>query len=336
MAVNDDARVARTIAALKEVPTQRIPTRIPARDGADYLPQNLTAAEAIAHTVDLTRPTKELLALAIKPTNERYHALAAMPVEEFLEQPGIKGSISFAQLLANQPPLANRKYTPSRVDVEHGQIGIMVSEVHEGPYRGTSSGYLADLAKAFDPAQTQTVNAFLDIREKKPIKLPYDKAGDKPIILVSTGVGIAPHLSMLRATEHPNVGLMLSGGRTADDELCGDEIRQLLGDHASNYNYVPSTQGHYVQAELLAQGDKVWDILHEQGGSIYLCGLEHMKDAVLNTLTLIGEQHGVNGQYWVSQLERHGHIFDSTSHPDRFMTKWRNKHDKAEGRSFLS
>ncbi|MBN8543080.1 MAG: hypothetical protein J0M34_02325 [Alphaproteobacteria bacterium] len=322
--VNSSKRTARVLEGLdqKSIPSGAIMAKLPKRDGVATPDQKLTAEQVIAHTVDLTRPTKELLKLAGIASKEYDY----IPVEEFLNLPGIKGRISFDKLLANQPPLANRKYTPSRVDTEKGRISILLSEVHAEAFlneqslicRGTSSGYLADVAASDEQV---SVKGFLDLRKHK---LPYDY--EKPMVLLSTGVGVAPHLAMLREAEQkgltPDVRLFLNGGRNAEDELCGEEIRSLMGDSAANYQYIASREGGYVQDMLETNGDVIWKALHEDGGKLYMCGLEAMKVGVLNSLAEIGESHGINGEEWIAQLQSEKRIAESTSAPDRFRTKW--------------
>lgn len=322
--VNSTQRTQRTLEGLnpKSIPQGTIPVALPKRDGVAMPERELTAEQAIAHTVDMTRPTRELLALVGIKSDE----YDTVPVDEFLNLPGIKGRISFEQLLANQPPLANRKYTPSRVDVEKGEISILLSEVHAEALlgensihaRGISSGYLADMAENPDGV---LVKGFLDLRKHK---LPYDY--EKPMVLLSTGVGVAPHLAMLREADEkglsPDIRLFINGGRNPEDELCGEEIRERMGAQADAYRYAPSRRDGYVQQVLETQGDAVWKALHEDGGKLYMCGLESMKDGVLESLANIGDAHQVNGAEWVAQLQSEKRIKESTSAPDRFRTKW--------------
>ena len=322
--VNDTARVEKALAGLKQDfdPSEKISIKLPKRDGEALPDQPLTRAQAIAHTIDMTRPTKELLKLAgIKSDEYDY-----VSVEDFLNMPGVKGRITFDQLIKNQQPLANRKYTPSRVDPEKGEIGIIVSEVHHDEYRGTGSGYLADVAQMENPP---TVKGFLDLRKHK---LPYDY--EKPMIMLSTGVGVAPHLAMLREAEQkglkPDIRMFVNGGRNDGDELCGDEIRKLMGDNVDNYHYMASRRNGYVQEALLADPEAVWHALEKDKGSIYLCGLEQMKTDVLQTLAKIGDDHGINGEEWVESLKADKRIRESTSAPDRFRTKWEEAQAKRE------
>lgn len=333
--VNDAARVAKAIAGLKDplAPLQandeppRLPVTLPGRDGVHLEPQLLTMAEAIAHTVDLTRPTAELRALAGIHSDQ----YATLPVEEFLNLPGVKGTITFEQLLANQPPLENRKYTPSRVDLENGIISILLSEVHKHGTRGTTTGMLADLAHAHTVDGRPIVQGFLDVRKHK---LPYHLAGEKPRILVSTGVGIAPHLAWLRdcaAHGRPNhVALMFSGERHAAEQLYAEELAQYLPDGQLHrvLSRPAEGPGKYVGDALRDEGEAVWQALHEHGGSLYLCGNEQMRAGIDAALAAIGDAHGIDGAAWREALYTTKQIRESMSFDDRFYREKWPKHVK--------
>ncbi len=368
--VNNKARVERLLHGLKEAPLThsrpghdgrlaktdaRIPVTLPGRDGVAYEPGLLTVREALAHTVDLTRPTEQLKKLAkVNPKDTQYD----IPVEEFINLPGIRGRISFAELVANQPPLENRKYTPSGVDVKKGEIRLLVSELHKNvtlpdgktvDSRGTNMGMLTDLAEQFSKDHKPVnVNGFLDLRKHK---LPYHKAGDKPRILISTGVGIAPHLAYLRdcaANGRDNhVALMLSGDRLEKDHILDAEIESYFPQDVFHHVHSKPTQGvgSYVGEALLEHADRVWETL-QQGGVIYLCGNEgmregkkHLRDevsedgkginqALLTIARIKGGLKGADAKQWLNGLygKVEGmpkQIEESMSFDDRFYKeKW--------------
>ena len=259
-------------------------------------------------------------------------------VEDFLTQH--KGVVSFNSVLQNQPSLANRKYTPSDVDPEKGLICLMVSEEvqhvissdRETTYYGTMTMQIAAMAHSFlqDSSQDIYFNGYLDLRRHK---LPYDSAlsKGKPIILVSTGVGIAPHLSMLRMAkrekEEPNIALMVSGGRFETDELAYDKIQKLLANNAS-YRYVASRGDNaqnsdirYVQDVLLEKQELVWTILSNKEGFLYICGLEGMERGVYETLEKIATNHGMEEKKWLDNLVNEKRVYASVSGLDRFYAK---------------
>ncbi len=262
-----------------------------------------------------------------------------LPVEEWLTHH--PGQISFDQLVQNQPPLANRKYTPSEVNKQDGTLSILFSEVHapdqadqSKQYAGTMTRQLTDIAHRLqqDPETPIAVDGYLDLRKHK---LPYKQAQqeDAPMVLLSTGVGLAPHLAMLREANAegytPRVALFANGGRHAAEELCGDEVTHLLGEQAEAYQFVASAeaaegQPRYVQDLLQLQHENVWQALNEQGGHVYMCGLQAMQEGAEQTLAGIARQHGMaDGQAWVQQLKDSGRLHASTSAPDRFYKdKW--------------
>ena len=373
--VNDRSRVRRAMEGLSDAyrrvadgeglrKVPRIVTaNIPGRDGVKSPPQELTAEEMIAHTIDLTRPTDDLIALANKirpgfiPAGQE-DDYKKIPVEEFVNLPGMKGRISLEQLAYNQPPLENRKYTPSRVDPQKGEIGIMVSEVHQNVTlpdgrqlhgRGTTTGMLADMARDFLDDKPQAVNGFLDLRKHK---LPYNKETrdgkpDKPKILISTGVGIAPHLAYLRECHTkgvtPNVPLLLTGDRTEKDHLQEDEIRSYLPEGVLHYAHSRPAQGEgqYVGQALREHGAAVWKALQE-GGSLYLCGREDMREQVDASLKHIAHEVGqipeADTQLWLDTLyQKKGapkapkQIEESMSFDDRFFKEKYEKLKRARG-----
>lgn len=294
-----------------------------------------------------------------------------LSVADLLALPNYSQTISFAQLINNQPLLENRKYTPSEVDVKKGTIKILLSEVHsprhkhagskanilkpvlsaktdetDEIYLGTTTEQLVDMAhKWLEGDRAQTIQGFLDIRHDVDHKLPYDRCVDhnRPMILLSTGVGVAPHLAMLReakaAHKAPNVAMMLSGVRDSEiDELLADEIKALLpeekvyrcvtsadGVHAKS-SRMTGTHERYVQHVLKAESKKVWDILNNKKGAIYICGWDKMREEVESTLKDIAKAHGhvEDVDAWMEKLkEKKEQFFESTSDTDRFYKeKW--------------
>ena len=334
--VNDDASVEKVLGALKpgSVPEGQVMLPLPARDGPVPTMQLMDARTAIAHTVDLTRPTPQLLKKC--GINSNNHAYDDMPVADFLQLPGVRDRLSFDMLRLHQPPLQNRKYTPSEVDVANGTVRILMSETHytrkngkDSP--GTTSGYLADLGERFLQGDRGIkVNGLLDTRKHK---LPYRDATG-PRILIGTGVGIAPHVAWLRQCaaegKDPNVALFLSGERNAQDHLLADDITRMLPEPGV-FHHVYSqpgkhSKGQYVNDALAEHADVVWRSLHDQHGTIYLCGHEGMRKGVEEALRTIAAKHLRPDQAaeWASQIMGNGkQEKESLSWPDRFYhEKW--------------
>lgn len=315
---NSDERVSQVLRCLKKVPISKVQANIPKRDGIAYDKAWMSPRQVLAHTVDLTYPSDQLLATCGIDRTTSPREQWDMSVDDFLA----RHPITFDTLVACQPPLANRKYTPSDINPQKNEIRIMVSEVTHGKHHGTSTGYLADLAKQFlDTHTPHTLQGFLDLRKHK---LPYHQGKEHPAILISTGVGVAPHLAWLRqevrAGHTPNVAMMLAGGRSQSDELHGDEIKTLLGAQASNYHYVASPK--HVQDTLHEQQETLWNLLTKDHATMYMCGLEAMKHDVETTLKTIATEHGRDGEAFLAELKANKQFFESTSAPDRFYTKW--------------
>jgi sulfite reductase alpha subunit-like flavoprotein len=315
---NSDERVTQVLRCLKKVPISKIQASIPKRDGIAYEKIDMPPKQVLAHTVDLTYPSDPLLATCGIYRTSSPRELWDMSIDDFLAQ----HAISFDTLVACQPPLANRKYTPSDINPQKNEIRIMVSEVTHGNHHGTSTGYLADLAQQFlDTNTPQKLQGFLDLRKHK---LPYHQKQEHPAILLSTGVGVAPHLAWLRqearAGHTPNVAMMLAGGRSQADALRSDEIKTLLGAQTSNYHYVASPK--HVQDTLSEQRETFWNMLTNHRATMYVCGLEAMRHDVETTLKTIATEHGRDGEAFLAELKANKQFFESTSAPDRFYTKW--------------
>mgnify|MGYP001366313074 CR=1 FL=1 len=107
------------------------------------------------------------------------------------------------------------------------------------------------------------------------VSAPFGKffGTDKPAVLIASGTGIAPFISMLRSGQHHDK-VLIHGGRTLDSFYFRDEITHLLGKD----NYVRCCSGE--------KGDGVYEgrltrYLREQpepdpGRKYYLCGLAEM------------------------------------------------------------
>lgn len=254
--------------------------------------------------------------------------------------------VTLEDLINTQPKNANRKYTISDIDHEKQHVKIMFS-VTEHTSTARFFNEERDIPKVFNGESTtmltelirennSIVTAYFDIRGfERPDgtasikhKLPYYLAeqSNRPVILISTGVGIGPHLAWLRDLKRrnkiPNLALMVAGGRYKQDELLRDEIESLLGNQFSKYQFVTSQEEpkQYVQ-DVLLKSEIVWDLLSTQNATIFLCGTVPMEKSVNNALINMGNQHGVDGDDWFEQLEKNNQLYSSTSNPDRFYRK---------------
>ncbi len=353
--VNNNARVERALEGLKDVQRPQwkgnmatdtlVQGQLPGRDNAFIPPQMLSPAQILAHTVDLTRPTKELMSLVMAESNENWGSYATLPVEEFVNLEGIRGRLSLSDLQKWQPPLENRKYTPSRVDLKKGEISLMVSDtpcsVQHPDGRtlhchGSMMGYLSDVIDQFTPSQQPVIHGFLDVRKHK---LPYHK-DEAPKILIGTGVGIAPHLAYLRECaaegKNPNVPLMIVGVRRESEQLRDNELRGYLPRGTLQYAYSRPAlgEGQYVDTALKANAKTVWQAL-QAGGSLYLCGREDMRKGVDATLLDIARTEGgkslEDAKTWLKEVvynkdnPKEHLLEESMSFHDRF---YEDKHKK--------
>lgn len=144
--------------------------------------QSLDKREVLSGTVDLSRPTVQLVNLLLKRrglsaslrTAERI--AASHSIEQLLEK--YPGLVSIEELCANQPPLNSRPYTLSGYDREAGTIKIVVSDVEaqippmepgaepECKRHGIATRMLIDLARNPD-AWGYTLNGSLSTHGPK-------------------------------------------------------------------------------------------------------------------------------------------------------------------------
>ena len=107
--------------------------------------------------------------------------------------------------------------------------------------------------------------------------------GQKPIIMVSAGTGIAPLIGMIRANDTKRAIHFFWGGRDPNidflyqTELERCEEQQLLSSYQTAFSRIE--KGGYVQAKLREDTLKLYELL-KQGASIMVCGGEGMAQSV--------------------------------------------------------
>lgn len=331
---NDAARVAEVLERLAAVPVGEVAHRVKGSATTQEAVLKLTAAEIMERYVDLSRPSQGLLlwlAQCEVPEGHRAEKVRQRLQEHLVQGRGeeiqrsytvsdllwfFEGVVTFEAVVGHQPPLANRKYTLSDVDHREGtfsllvggirhplhQTGLLGEDAQRGVWQGASSQRLLET----QPGDVHV--GFLDFRKHK---IPYPAAeSDVPVLMVSTGVGIAPHLAYLREVERQGgragARMLISGGRSAHDGLAEEEIQGWVKTGVlAEYHYAASRgeKPQYVQDVMREKGEEVYRML-EAGGMVAVCGLETMLDGVRRALKEIVAQRGHEPEAWLAQFER--------------------------------
>mmetsp|Transcript_20839 Transcript_20839/g.31403 ORF Transcript_20839/g.31403 Transcript_20839/m.31403 type:complete len:458 (-) Transcript_20839:234-1607(-) len=247
--------------------------------------------------------------------------------------------------LAVCPRLLPRYYTiasSSSVHPKSVHLTVAVTETlrNDGSlFRGVCSSYLA----ATVAAPTRTVQIF---RRDSGFRLPADST--KPILMIGPGTGVAPMRALLqerlyqRDVLQQNVGpnILYFGCKTeSQDYLYKEEWEEYYQPQQSNNknknnkkksiltqfhvafsraqtNHPPQQQKKvYVQHLLAQNASETWNLIHEQGAYIYVCGGVRMGADVGATIRDICATHLGNNkndneeeeaQHYVTQLVASG------------------------------
>jgi sulfite reductase alpha subunit-like flavoprotein len=222
--------------------------------------------------------------------------------------------LNIFEFLQVAQPLRPRYYSPSSSprahgDVVHLTVGLEAVRVpeREREFSAMSARYVHTLREG------DRVNVFLESADG--FHLQEDVT--KPMIFVSAGTGFAPMRAFLwerLALKHDGVPLaeaaLFNGIRSRRlDYIYRDEIERFAAvgvlDHA---HIVTSRAGarDYVQDRLRKHGGLVWRLL-EEGGYVYVCGSQPMRDAVREAFVGIAATHGPmpreHAEAFVAELE---------------------------------
>ena len=190
-------------------------------------------------------------------------------------------ALSLAAYLEMLSPLRPRYYSISSsplVDPRRCSLTVAVTEglarSGRGKFQGVCSNYLRGQAPG------DIVYAF--VRDtKSAFRLPDDPS--VPLILIGPGTGLAPFRGFLQEraafkSRGQVVGpsLLFYGCRNPQqDFLYQEELREFerqgVVQLATAFSRVPGRQKWYVQDEIYARRDVVWQML-EAGAAVYVCG----------------------------------------------------------------
>jgi len=159
-------------------------------------------------------------------------------------------------------------------------------------FNGCASTFLSKAA-----SQKEKKNISVYVREST-FRLPSDAT--KPVIMIGPGTGIAPMRAILQERYHQKFKLNLNIGpnvlyfgckHAATDQLYKDEIESFMQQDVLTHYYPAFSRDQknkvYVQHLLEKNKEETWDLIHNKGASIFVCGGIQMGHDVSETLRRI-------------------------------------------------
>ena len=231
-------------------------------------------------------------------------------------------SLNVFEFLQVAPPLKPRYYSTCSSPRIHGDrvahltVGLEARPVPGMPGRdfcGMSSHYMHTLRDG------DRMNVFLDSADG--FHLQDDVT--KPMIFVCVGTGFAPMRAFLwerLALKHAAVSLaeaaLFNGIRSNGvDYIYRDEIERFMAEGVLDHVHIATSRERpgrreYVQDRIGEEGELVWRLLAE-GGYVYVCGSQPMRDAVRAVFVdVVAEQGSLprgQAEAYVEELERTTH-----------------------------
>ena len=287
----------------------------------------LQVRNVLTNLVDIGgKPTLALLELLIEKAGDPAEQRKLAEIKAVLETPGgpdsplraaiDAGAYDVLRLLEAFPsarlnvfdflqvaqPLRPRYYSPSSSPRVHGDAvhltvgleGVPVPDLSERVFRGMSAHYLHALHEG------NRLNVFLEGSDG--FHLQDDVT--KPMVFVSAGTGFAP----MRAFLWERLALKREGAALAEaalfngirsrsiDYIYDDEIEMFAVEGVLDHVHLATSReqpGHrvYVQDRLREEGALVWRLV-EEGGYVYVCGSQPMRDGVREAFVDIACEYG--------------------------------------------
>jgi cytochrome P450/NADPH-cytochrome P450 reductase len=223
-------------------------------------------------------------------------------------------TINIFELLQVAQPLRPRYYSTSSSPKIHGEgVAHVAVGLHSEPvpgadreFRGISSYYAHTLHEG------DRVNAFIESADG--FHLQEDVS--KPMIFVSAGTGFAPMRAFLwerRALRQEGVELgeaaLFNGIRSRSlDYIYREEIEEFTAADVLDHVHIATSREDpsrcvYVQALLREQSELVWRLL-EEGGYVYICGSQAMRDGVRDAFVdIVAEKKSMPREHAEAYLE---------------------------------
>lgn len=153
----------------------------------------------------------------------------------------------------------------------------------------------------------------------KVLLLPENQSA--PLIMVATGTGIAPFRSFWRRCFYENVpnykfnGLfwVFMGVANSDAKLYDDELSEIAATYPENFrlDYALSREGPsnkrggkmYIQDKIEEYADEIFDLMNNQGGHMYFCGLKGMMPGINEMLERVCKEKKIDYAEFVETLK---------------------------------
>lgn len=209
--------------------------------------------------------------------NNREQFILNKEVIEILQEYNTTAAkLNIQSLVDNLRPLQPRYYSISSSPLVYNNVvsvtaGVIRYELPAGRSgTGVCTTYLADRLNVNDK-----VNVF--ISQNHDFRLPDDSS--KPIIMIGPGTGLAPFRAFIQNRVHNNAtgtNLLYFGCRySTRDYTYRTELEQWVKDNKLELRLAFSRDQAnkvYVQNLLLQDSEYVYDLVHNQGAHIYICG----------------------------------------------------------------
>ncbi|AEW44335.1 sulfite reductase (NADPH) flavoprotein alpha-component [Serratia symbiotica str. 'Cinara cedri'] len=216
------------------------------------------------------------------------------PIVDMMHQVSV--DLNAEQLIGLLRPLTPRLYSIASSQAEipnevHITVGVVRYEIHGRARAGAASSFLADRLE-----EGGDLRVFVEHNDN--FRLPVNL--DTPIIMISSGTGIAPFRAFMQQREADKAGgknwLFFGNPHFTEDFLYQIEWQRYIKNNLlTRMNLAWSRdQQHkiYVQDKLLENGAELWHWI-EKGAHIYVCGdASGMAKDVENTLLAIVAEHG--------------------------------------------
>lgn len=261
--------------------------------------QDLSISEALTFHLEITRLTSDTVTgFAVASGGDQlgsvFSGFEPAQQREFVEQRQLvdlaeayPSAVPPQALVDLLRPLTPRSYSiassQKMVDEEvHLTVATLHSDAIGVPRHGVASGYLNNRLDA-----GERVKVFLEPNDR--FRLPDDP--ETPIIMIAAGTGIAPYRSFMQELEsqraNPDSWLIFGNPHLRTDFLYQREW--LRWRETGLLNRIDTAwsrdqaEKHYVQDVVQAQAARI-DRWLQRGAHIYLCGSQHMGQAVQDVL----------------------------------------------------